>query len=243
MLFLQRAIELIYPNQCAYCTALVDETGGLCASCWRKTRFTTGHVCDLCAVPLAGEGDGTVDICDECMQRSRPWSHGRAALVYEGVGRKVVLSLKYGDRTDLVIPAATWMAHAGADLLQPDVALVPVPAHWRRLLKRRYNPAVELAKAIGDLSGQDVLHDALVRNRHTKTQEGLGVEDRFKNVENAIAPHPTGGAAIRGRRVCVVDDTMTSGATLAATCEAVHRAGAEDVSILVLAKTVKASYL
>ena len=243
MTLMQRAIEIIYPNQCAYCDSLVGETAGLCASCWRDTHFTTGHVCDLCATPLLGQGDGTRDHCDECLEASRPWSRGRAALQYDGIGRKLVLSLKYGDRTDHAASAGRWMAHAGADILTAETVLVPVPAHWRRLLSRRYNPAVELTKEIGRIAGCTTVLGALRRHRATPTQKGRDRSARFENLANAISPHPKDGDALGGRRVCVVDDTMASGATLSAACDAVWSAGAGDVTVLVLAKSIRSSYL
>ena len=169
----------------------------------------------------------------------RPWARGRAALYYEGVGRKLVLAFKYGDRTDLAAAAAGWMVRAGGGVLTPGTALMPVPAHWRRLIARRYNPAVELARAVARRTGLEVLPDALVRHRYTPTQEGLGVEARFANLDGAISAHSRRLDTIAGRRLCLVDDTMTSGATLAAAARAAQAAGAAEVSVLVLARAAK----
>lgn len=237
---MQRAVALIYPDQCAVCSNLVDEHGGLCAACWRSTHFVTGLTCDTCALPLLGEGDGP-ETCDECRTSPRPWSHCRAALYYSDVGRRIVLSLKYGDRTDLARPSAAWIARAAADILREDTTLVPIPAHWARLLKRRYNPAVEIARALGTSTGCSVLFDGLTRHRSTKPQEGLGFDARFENLQKAFKVNARHGDEIRERSVCIVDDTFTSGATLSSATEALLAAGAKSVSVVVLARTVKSS--
>jgi ComF family protein len=174
-------------------------------------------------------------VCDDCLALARPWDRGRAALLYEGGGRRLVLRLKHGDRTDLARPAARWLAEAGRDLLVPGTLLVPVPVHWTRLLSRRYNQAAELARALSALSGLETLPDALVRTRRTPVQDGLGVDARFLNTIGAIrAARP-----MTGRSVVLIDDVMTSGATLSAATEACLAAGASRVSVLVLARVAK----
>jgi len=239
MTLMQRAVALIYPDQCAVCPNFIGSHGGLCASCWRETRFTSGLTCDLCASPLLGDGDEGSEVCDECKAKPRPWSKGRAALYYTGVGRRIVLSLKYADRTDLAQPAAKWMHRAALDMLNGDTVLLPIPSHWLRLVRRRYNPAVELAKALGRVSGNKVLHDGLLRHRSTKTQEGLGYDERFENLNNAFRVNSRREAEISGKSICILDDTFTSGATLTAATETALQAGAKTVSVLVLARTLK----
>jgi predicted amidophosphoribosyltransferase len=144
---MQSALAMLYPAQCVGCGEPVEDTHGLCGKCWAETPFVTGHVCDKCGCPLPGDGDGVADLCDDCMQIARPWSRGRAALIYDGQGRRFVLGIKYYDRLDLVPPAASWMARAARPFLTPDLLVVPVPAHWTRVFKRRYNQAAELAAA------------------------------------------------------------------------------------------------
>ena len=240
MSFMQRTVALIYPDQCAVCSNLVNTGGGLCADCWRETRFAIGLMCETCALPLIGEGDGS-EVCDECRIAPRLWSHARAALYYTDVGRRIVLSLKYGDRTDLARPAAIGMARGAADILTKETALVPIPAHWARLLRRRYNPAVEITRALGKLTSLNVLYDGLIRQRATKPQEGLGFDARYANLQNAFKLNDRHKHKILGKPVCIVDDTFTSGATLSAATEVMLEAGAKRVSVLVLARTLKST--
>ncbi len=236
---LQRALSLIYPDQCVLCEARVGERGGLCAECWRETPFLTGLVCDACGVSLPGTDSGQV-LCDDCLAMPRPWVAGRAALSYRDAGRRVVLALKHADRLDLVPACAAWMAQAGRPILTEDTVLVPVPAHWTRLVTRRYNQAAELCRGLSKRTGLEAVPGALLRTRRTLKQDGMTVEARFSNLAGAIRPHPKTIERIRGSKVCVIDDVMTSRATLAAATGALHDADAEQVCILVLARVEKA---
>lgn len=236
---LQRALSLVYPDQCVLCEARVEERGGLCAECWRKTPFLTGLVCDACGVSLPGTDSGQV-LCDDCLAMPRPWASGRAALSYRDAGRRVVLALKHADRLDLVPACAEWMARAGRPLLTGDTVLVPVPAHWTRLLTRRYNQAAELCRGLSKVTGLEAVPDALIRTRRTPKQDGMTVDERFANMAEAIRPNPKTMDRVRGRRICLVDDVMTSGATLATATAALYAADADRVCTLVLARVEKA---
>lgn len=236
---LQAALHLIYPPQCLSCDALVTTDFGLCGTCWRETAFVTGLVCDLCGTPLPGHDTGAPEHCDDCITIARPWSRGRAALLYKDNARNLVLALKHGDRLDLARPAAAWMLRAARPILEPGMLVAPVPLHWRRLFKRRYNQSALLSKALAQSAGLPHCPDLLVRKRATATQEGRGRDARFANISGAIAMHPRHAALVEHRHVLLVDDVMTSGATLAAAAEACVAGGATAVSVLVLARVAK----
>lgn len=239
MFKLQRAVSLIFPDQCALCPEIVDHAGGLCARCWGKMRFLNGFGCDLCGCSLpGGEGEATA-LCDDCLSTSRPWHKGRAAFAYEDAGRRFVLALKHGDRTDLAKPAARWMVQAGHECLKPETLLVPVPIHWSRLLRRRYNQAAELARAIGKISSNRVMEDALIRVRATPRQDGLTVEERYENLIGAFEVNSKRRSALRDRHICLIDDVMTSGATLSTAARTALASGVGKLSILVLARVEK----
>jgi predicted amidophosphoribosyltransferase len=236
---LQSVIRAIYPAQCVACEALTEDDFGLCGACWRETQFIGGLICDTCGTPLPGEDRGEILQCDDCMTIARPWDRGRAVLVYNGVGRRLVLGLKHGDRTDLARPAARWMAQKMQNMPMLDTVLVPVPLHWVRLAKRRYNQAALLAGELGKLLDRPVCVDALLRPTSTKPLEGHSRDARFAALSEAIIPNPKRISQIKGKSVLLVDDVMTSGATLAASAEAAKAAGATDVSIVTLARVVK----
>ncbi|EYD75363.1 Competence protein F-like protein, phosphoribosyltransferase domain protein [Rubellimicrobium mesophilum DSM 19309] len=228
----------LYPPACVACGTLTDSEFALCGTCWREAGFLAGAlVCDACGTPLPGQDDGPVH-CDDCLRRPRPWTRGRAALPYRGTGRALVLALKHSDRTDLAKPLGAWLAAAARPLVLPGQALVPVPLHWTRLARRRHNQAQLLAREAGRHLGLPVLPDALVRTRSTKSLGHGGREARAKSLEGAIAPHPRRGAALAGRPVLLVDDVMTSGATLAAAAQASLAAGATGVRVIVLARAL-----
>lgn len=236
---LQAALRLIYPPQCLTCDAQVTTDFGLCGDCWRATPFIGGLVCDQCGVPLPGEDVGKPEHCDDCLTIARPWSQGRAALIYKDNARHLVLALKHGDRLDLAHPAATWLHRAAAPLLRPGMIVAPIPLHWFRLLRRRYNQAALLSSGVAGMAGLDHIPDLLQRPRHTPTQDGRTRDARFANVGHALRLHPRHAARIDGRHILLIDDVMTSGATLAAGAEACIAAGAAGVSVLALARVAK----
>lgn len=238
---MQAVISAFYPPRCLGCGELVANDFGLCASCWRDTPFITGLVCHKCGVPLAGDpaDAGPDTLCDECLIHPRPWDSGRAAMRYAGKGRKLVLALKHGDRMDLGRAGAEWLFRAAQPILATDTLIVPIPLHWWRLFRRRYNQSALLTASLARLAGLDHCPDALVRRRYTGTQDGHGREGRFYNMEGAIIPHPRRGARMAGRDVLIVDDVLTSGATFAAATAACRKAGARQVSVLCLARVAK----
>lgn len=235
---MQALLQLLYPPQCLSCGGLVDSDFALCPECWRDTPFITGLVCDSCGTPLPGEDDATVH-CDDCLTLARPWAQGRAALLYRDRGRDIPLALKHGDRTDLAGPAARWLLRAAQPILRPGMILAPVPLHWLRLFRRRYNQSALLSAALARLAGLDHVPDLLIRSRRTPTQDGRDRDGRFRNVTGAIRAHPRHAPRLKGAEILLIDDVMTSGATLAAATEACLAAGAMRVSVAVLARVAK----
>lgn len=235
----QTALRILFPPSCAGCGGMVDSAFGLCSACWRALPLITGPVCDTCGVPVLVDGTGETAQCDECTSIARPWSRGRAALRYRDMGRKLVLALKHGDRQDIAVTAGTWLARAAHPLVQDDTIIVPVPLHWSRTVKRRYNQSALLVQHLGPLLNRPVLLDALQRKQRTMPLEGATVDERFNRLFRTISANPSRADRLRGRHVLIVDDVMTSGATFAAATEACTAAGARLVDVLALARVVK----
>lgn len=227
-------LDTIYPPRCLACAQATDQPHGLCPACWRDTHFVAGTACRRCGVPLIGEA-GPEDVCEGCTRHPPAWDRGAAAIVYTGAGRRIVLALKHGDRLDMVRPLAGWMAAAGRELLADADLIAPVPLHWSRLVRRRYNQSAELARRLARLSGRPAVPDLLVRRRATAPQQGSR-EARAANQAGAFAPNPRRAALVSGRTVLIVDDVLTSGATLSACAECLRAAGAARVNVLALAR-------
>lgn len=236
---LQGALQLLYPPQCISCSQPVQSDFGLCADCWRETPFISGLVCDQCGLPLPGQDADERALCDDCMTIARPWERGRAALMYDENGRRLVLALKHGDRMDLARPAAGWMLRAARPILKPGMLVVPVPLHWTRLFRRRFNQAALLSRHIAKAAALEHCPDALTRRRSTGNQDGKTRDARFANLVGAFAVPRARERWVNDRDILLVDDVMTSGATFSAASEALFAAGARSVSVLGLARVAK----
>ncbi len=235
----QTAMHVVFPPRCVACGSMVESDFGLCSDCWAETPFVGGTVCMKCGAPLLGGDAESEAQCDACLMRPRPWSSGRAALRYSGIARKMILALKYGDCLEVARPASKWLAHAASPILTDGMLVAPVPLHWTRHLKRRYNQAAVLAQAFARLIGAPYCPDLLIRPRARGSMEGLSLEARFEKMTDAIVAHPKRAPQMKNRTVFLVDDVMTSGATLSAATLACLRADAKDVRIVTLACVAK----
>ena len=231
-----RLADAMWPPVCMTCRTDVSDPHGLCTECWRDLRLTGGAQCLRCARPMP-EGYGGNGHCEECAGQRVAWAGARAATFYGGASRQLVLSLKHGDRPEIARPMALWMRRAGADILARADLLVHVPLHWTRRVKRRMNQSAELARRIAVEEGIVHGYGVLRRNRATETQHGKNVEQRYRNVAGAFDCPVS--ERVRGRRIVLIDDVMTTGATLNAAARVLRSAGAESVDVLVFARVVR----
>ncbi len=230
-------LDLLLPAECLTCDVPVAVQGQLCVDCFRRTGFVTEPLCRRCGVPFvyAGQG-GSERLCPECRRHPPRYNRARAALRYDEQSKKIVLGLKHGDRTEHAMGLARHMARAGVALLRDADLLVPVPLHRWRLLARRYNQSALLAKALARLSDRPTLLDGLQRIRATESLGEHSAAERAEIVAGAIAVRPSRAGRIAGRRVLLVDDVLTSGATANVCADALRAAGATGVDVLVAAR-------
>ncbi|MHA1598868.1 MAG: ComF family protein [Alphaproteobacteria bacterium] len=229
------------PPQCLGCDAVVEDMGTLCVDCWQGVSFIGAPQCAACGLPFEfDEGQGREEIlCAACVHTPPVFDRARSAFVYDEHSRHMVLAFKHGDRTDHAPVFATWMVRAGRDLLNDADIIAPVPLHWTRLFARRYNQAAMLAVALQKKSGVACLPDVLTRTRRTPSQGRLGVSARRRNVSGAFGVTEKHAAKIRDKRVLLIDDVMTSGATVTAASYALLKAGAGAVDVLTLSRVLR----
>lgn len=231
-------VDLALPPQCLACRAPVAAIGTLCPACWSRLRLIERPYCERLGIPFAYDlGPGALSA--EAIAEPPPFDRCRAAAVYDDVARRLVHGLKYRDRLELARWMAGWMARAGAGVLAAADVVVPVPLHRRRLWWRRYNQSALLAHALAVAAGKPVASHALRRIRPTAQQVGLSAGERDRNVRGAFRVDGEGRSTIAGRRVLLVDDVYTTGATVRACTRALLRGGAVAVDVLVFARVVK----
>jgi len=230
------ALDVVLPTLCVSCYEPVAGDG-VCAACWSQLAFITPPFCPRLGIPFVYDpGPGLLSM--QAIADPPAYQRARAAVRYDEIARTLVHGLKYQDRTDLAPPMGRWMARAGSELLRDADALVPVPLHWRRGWSRRYNQSGALAAVIAKSSRLPVLGDALRRVRPTLQQVGLSKADRALNVQGAFRVPLEKKSAVQGRRIVLIDDVLTSGATVDACARALLRARAASVDVLVFARVV-----
>ena len=231
-------VNALLPPRCLGCHAAVAQHGQLCAECWRALDFIEGPQCGGCGLPF--EFDlGAGALCGGCARARPVYAGARAVLRYDDHSRDLILGFKHADRTELAPTLAGWMARAGAALIEHADIIAPVPLHRLRLLRRRYNQAALLANAVADIGEVAALPDLLIRRRATPSQAGLSPAGRLANVSGAFAVNPARRDRARGQRVVLIDDVMTTGATVASCARTLLRAGIAEVSVLTLARVVR----
>lgn len=229
-----RVLDVLLPPRCLACAGEVAEQGTLCAACFTGLSPITAPYCARCGVPfMHGEGE---TLCPRCVARPPAFASARAALRYDAGAKRLILPFKHADRTELAWPLARQMARAGVELLARADLIVPVPAHWRRLLGRRYDQAALLARALGRIADRPVAPDLLRRRRRTPPLADKGAAERAATVQGAFALSRHGRALVAERRVLLVDDVLTSGATAEACALVLLEAGAAAIEVLAAAR-------
>ena len=230
------ALDILFPPTCLACRAATHEHGALCPRCWGEMRFIERPFCERLGTPFEQDlGEGLLS--PQAMADPPVFSRARAVARFEdGPARRLAHRLKYSDRSELAKPIARWMARAGAELLADADLIVPVPLHPLRLWRRRFNQAAALAREISRRTGVACDPGALRRVKATRSQIGLSRAKRAENVQGAFKV--SDAADLKGRKIVIVDDVLTSGATLNAASRVLLRAGAARVDVLVFARVV-----
>lgn len=231
------AIGLVYPPSCVACQGATAEAQAICARCWSGIGFIERPYCERLGTPFEVDlGAGLVS--PAAIADPPVFARARAVCRFDGTARELVHRLKYGDRTELALTLGRMMGQAGRELLAEADLIVPVPLHRTRLWGRRFNQAAALAQVLAGKSGVALAPTALARVKRTKQQVGLSRPQRADNLQGAFKVLPVMKPVVEGRRVLLVDDVLTTGATANAAARALLRAGATRVDMLTFARVV-----
>ncbi|MBR1756510.1 MAG: ComF family protein [Alphaproteobacteria bacterium] len=241
-LLLKYFINTILPPRCIRCGKILSERNGLCADCFQKINFVAEPYCARCGVPFVSQSEqynSIGQLCGACLHEKRPvFALRRFAFVYDDEAKNLVLGFKFLDKTNYAEVLANMLRRAGADIWQqqPDL-LIPVPIHRRRLLERKYNQSALLARELAKQTGITAEYSALQRVRHTVPQVQLSGQARRHNLKHAFDVKSV--QKIKGKKVVLIDDVETTGATLNECAKALKKAGASKIYALTLARTMK----
>lgn len=232
-------LDLLYPPLCLTCRTPVRDPSGLCADCWKAITFIDGAVCDCCGLPFELD-PGSESLCASCLARPPAFDQARAAMHYDDASKGGILALKRADRLELAQLFALWLKRAGAPLLDTADLIIPVPLHRLRLWTRRYNQSAVLAQRLARMAGKPFEPLLLMRTRATPSQgEMPSAKARARNVSGAFKVSAKAKGRLGGRTVLLIDDVLTTGATIEACARALKRAGAEKVLVLTIARVAR----
>ncbi len=231
------ALDTAFPPVCLNCSDAVSTPDGLCVQCWQTLVPISDPLCPVLGVPFETDrGPGAVSLT--ALADPPPFDRARSAVVYTDIARGLVSRLKYHDRPEIALFCARLMVAAGASILSPEAVLVPVPLHRSRQRARRYNQSAELARLAAPLAKCGFAPDLIFRDKKTAQQVRLSASQRARNVSGAFRVDPARLAELSGRPIVLVDDVITTGATVSAAAKALKRAGAGEVSVLSFARVV-----
>ncbi|MER0239879.1 ComF family protein [Fulvimarina sp. MAC8] len=231
----RRLGDLLFPPICTGCGIGVGQPSALCPACWAKLRFIERPYCDILCLPFSYDpGEGIVSA--EAIADPPPFEKLRAVVLYDDMARRLVSSLKYRDRLDLVPLMAAWMMRAGGELVAASDVVIPVPLHRRRLWQRQFNQSAEIGRSIAKTTGLQFAPAALDRIKPTRKQVGLGRNQRRDNVRGAFKVRAERRDEVLGKSVLLIDDVFTTGSTASSATKALKRAGAHSVNVLTFAR-------
>lgn len=230
------AVDAVLPPGCAVCGVRTAEPHSLCPSCWAKLKPIARPFCERLALPFVLDA-GPDAVSPAALADPPPWNRARASVLFDDVARNLVHRLKYSDDHTVAPLLARLMATAGQDILEDADVIIPVPLHAARLFQRRFNQSALLAKHIARITGCPTSLEALQRRRATAPQVGLDRSRRATNVDGAFVVPKALRPGLAGKRIVLVDDVLTTGATLSEATRALKQARVQCVDVLVFGRS------
>ncbi len=233
-----KLLNLILPPRCIKCRNIVEKSGGLCSYCWSKIEFITKSNCSICGFPF--EYDMGVDTpCAACIAKKPPYDKAVAVFIYNDKSSDLITYFKYGDKIHAASTFAELMYNKCRDQIDDADIIIPVPLHPKRLLRRRYNQSALISNHINRLSGVDTIPDLMSRKKNNVPQASLSKKERLQNVKGAFSIKKKYINILQNKNIILIDDVMTTGATVSECAKVLKKSGASKVEIITLAKTVE----
>ena len=226
--------DLFLPPRCCICRDVVYKENGLCHKCFKNICFLSDQSCPICGRPYTFPVDEKELICGKCLTKMPKLQGLKAVFAYDDYSKNLILPFKHADRTDLVPFLSKLLYYRGQKMLENADCIIPVPLHWQRLMKRKYNQSALLAVKLSKMTGKDCLLNVLIRTKKTESQGHKSREERAKNIKGAF--NIKNSAKIKGKSIVLIDDVYTTGSTLNECANVLRQAGAKHVEALVLAR-------
>ena len=234
MKLIQKFLNFLLPPHCPICHKPILDNHAVCGECFGKLFFLGSTVCQRCGKPLPYK---EVRICGACLKKSPVYQQARSVLKYNEFSKALILPFKHADSIELTPLLVQWMDQKGKELIENCDCLIPVPLHLKRLLKRKYNQSALLAQKLAKIHHKDYEPSVLMRRRHTESQGHMTAKQRQENVKNAFKIQNSD--KIKGKKILLIDDVMTTGATVSECSKVLIKAGAESVDVLTLARAFR----
>ncbi|MEW6002981.1 MAG: ComF family protein [Nitrospirota bacterium] len=226
---ISKLLNILYPSKCPVCgnTADVFYHSPICSFCWSKIKRYTGPSCKVCAMPFSSEHS---KICGQCLKQRPPFSTVINYGLYESVLAEAINYLKFHGIRRLSKPLGRLLM--SFDLPRID-GIIPVPLSIKKLRERGFNQSLLLARVVSKSTGVPLLMDTLIKKKETLPQTGLSAKERLLNLRGVFEVKGN----IRGIRLLIVDDVMTTGATVTECSKQILKAGAKETIVLTLARS------
>ena len=231
-------LNLVIPNRCVCGDILVNKNSDICEKCWGEIGLiSTKSICETCGNPFEYEGLAAIK-CADCIATEPYFDKARAVFKYNDINGKMIMGLKYSDRTPYAKTLAKFMSGKIAELGDDFDVIVSVPIHRKKLMKRKFNQSALLANKIAKISGKISNNIILKKTKDIQPQASLTRKQRIENVKGSIAINSKMNDYIKGKKILLIDDVITTGATANECAKILKKAGAEKVYLLTAARTM-----
>lgn len=229
-------LNLLFPRKCSICESYSSESE-VCSECWSNCNFITKPYCNICSHPFAYENDPKA-ICGACIAAKPKYDKAISVFQYDDYSKKIIHKFKYQDQLHVLNYFVRLMLNMGKEVIDQSDIVIPVAMHKYKLLKRGYNQAALLAMRIATEKKIKYLPQALIKNNNSQAQAGLKKDERLLNIKNSFELNPKYKEFLKGKRILLVDDVITTGATILECCKTLTKAKPDKIFVLTLAKRV-----